>query len=255
MKKILTIVSILTVLSLFFAATSQVMASPNNTEDFKKTKTPPGQAEKTRTPHGPDNQGKPDKKVNLRGSIALVDVASLMVTLKDGTNVAVGVTADTQIKIPSLHRAGTLADLQVGFKVNVQAIKNEDETLSAQKILVVPGKPSKAHHVGTVTDYQPGVSITLIDKWGNSWTYAVTADTKILPPERADQLKVGSRVTIIAPRNPADPTLVAKGIVVHPEQGDETETPSPTPSETPSPTPTETPTSTPTETPTNTPEG
>ena len=211
MKKGLMIITILVVLGLFFAATSQVAASPNSTSLLAKTQTPHGQSG---TPHG--QSGEHGKRVHLRGTIALVDAASLTLTLKDSTTVTVSLTADTRIKVPSLGKDAGVSDLLVGANVNVQATKGEDESLSATMILVVPGKPALAHHVGTVTDYQPGASITIQDNQGNNFTYLLTADTKILPEERAGLLAVGFRVTIIAGRDVTGGPLTASGIVIHP---------------------------------------
>lgn len=39
-----------------------------------------------------------------------------------------------------------------------------------------------------MTAYTAGASITIHDKDGNAYTFALTADTKILPQERASQL-------------------------------------------------------------------
>jgi hypothetical protein len=123
------------------------------------------------------------------------------------------------------------------------------------------------HRVGVVVDYQPGVSITVQDRFGNQSTFLINGDNiKILPKKRADSLGVGSYVTIIAPRDPkSDNTLLmALGIVIHPHAPTSFPTGSPTPESTltgsetptetvtPTETPTETPTSTPTETPTET---
>ena len=61
----------------------------------------------------------------------------------------------------------------------------------------------------------------LAERWtvspdGLEYTFQLTADTKILPAERADQLAVGSLVTLIAPRDPSSEIPIAKGIVIHP---------------------------------------
>ena len=100
-------------------------------------------------------------------------------------------------------------------------------------------KPWASVHVGWVTDYQPGVSITIQNKDGALHTFDLT-DPKILPPSRAGELAVGSRVTIIAMRDSTTHGWIAFGIVVHPAGTGGT----------PPATPTMVPTSTPTETPT-----
>ena len=164
---------------------------------------------------------------------------------------------DTSIKIPSLGKDATPADIQVGAHALVQAIKEEDGSLTALRISVSPGKPAPKHHVGEVTAYEEGASITILAHDGNEYTFLITEETKILPEERAEELAVGRRVTIISPRDVTGGPFTAKGIVVHPEtDGDEegTETPKMTPTETPTPTPTPTETPVPEAEDTETPE-
>jgi hypothetical protein len=192
-------------------------------------------------------QKKPEKPLNYQGSIAAVDAGSLTLTLKDGSSLAFVLNADTKIKIPSLGHEATVADLKAGEKVMVRAMKDGTGSLVASMILLIPGKPEKVHRVGTVTDYQPGVSITIRDKDGDLFTFLITLQTKILPPDLAGTLGVGSRVTIIAPRDVAHGTLTAAGIVVHPAGSGGTGTPTATA------TPTATETATSTNTATSTP--
>jgi hypothetical protein len=100
--------------------------------------------------------------------------------------------------------------------VMVQAIRGEDDSLTARKILLVPGKPAKTHGVGIVTDYQEGTSIAIQAKDEQFYTYFITAETKILPADRLNLLVVGARVTIISPRDVSSMEQTATGIVVHP---------------------------------------
>jgi len=72
--------------------------------------------------------------------------------------------------------------------------------------------------VGIVTEYTAGNSITIQDKDGIAYTFAITGEIKFLPAERAGSLAVGSRVTIIAPRDPANGGVTVNGIVIHPEK-------------------------------------
>ncbi len=183
-------------------------------------------------------QKRPEKPLNYQGTIAAVDAGSLTLTLKDGSSLVFVLNADTKIKIPGLGHDATVADLKVGERVIVRATKDETGSLVASMILLIPGKPEKIHHVGIVTDYQPGVSITIQDKDGDLFTFLITPQTKILPPDLAGTLGVGSRVTIIAPRDVAHGTLTAAGIVVHPAVSGGTGTPTSTPTATATATPT-----------------
>lgn len=213
-------------------------------------KTPGAMATEKAIEHATQGIGKGKQKENYQGTIAAVDSSSLTLTLKDGSSVTFVITSDTIIRIPTMGKSGSAADLFVGEQAHVRAMVSEG-TLTALDINSIPGKPMKIHRVGIVTDYVPGVSITIKDKMGNLFTFMLTADTKILPKDRVDQLKVGSLVTIIAPRDVAGGKLIAAGIVVHPESKFQQPTETPTVTETP--TPTATPTETPTETPTASP--
>lgn len=253
MKKIWFLVTILTLLGMFFA-TTQVLASPAAFADPKRTPvhTPGAQATERANERDTQGIGNPHgKRVNFKGTIAAVDASSLTLTLNDGASLTFILTADTRIKIPTLGQSATPANLSVGMQANVNATQDDTGTLTARIVLVVPGKPTLTHRVGTVTDYQAGISITIQAQDGKPYTFLLTAETKILPVERADQLVVGARVTVIAPRDVAGGTLTATGIVVHPAGTGGTHTPTPT--YTPTPTDTPTPTATYTPTPTDTP--
>ena len=71
--------------------------------------------------------------------------------------------------------------------------------------------------VGVVVAYIPGVSITIIDQKGNQTEYALDPSLKIEPAEKADSLKVGSFVTIIAPASVDKQKQKTVGIVIHPD--------------------------------------
>ncbi len=208
-------------------------------------------------PGQPPDGGKPHRKklFNYQGTINAVDASSLTFNAKNRFHATFVLNSDTKVKIPTLGKSATVADLYVGERVTVSAYEDQDKSLVASMIMAIPGKPVKIHRVGIVTDYQPGVSITIQSKDDGSFTFIVTDQTKILPPDRADELAVGVRVTIIAPRDVATGQLIAAGIVIHPTLEGKTKTPktSVTPTVTPTATPTATPTDTPTPTETFTP--
>jgi hypothetical protein len=168
----------------------------------------------------PEDKSKPDdkggKKSNVKGVVtAVIADKSLTVTLKDGTIQTFELNSSTQIKIPGAKKGNT--DIVVGMQVMVQAVKGQGETLTARHVMVIPGKPAPVHRVGTVTAYAAGVSITIkAQQDGNSYTFKLSQQTKILPENRAVQLKAGSRVTIISSRDVTGGPLSAQGIVVHP---------------------------------------
>lgn len=226
MKRISVLIVLLTILT-----ATQVLASPAESVDVKKTpvhipgaqaivnaaKTPGAQATARaiqRATEGIGNQH--GKRVNYRGTIASADAASLTLTLANGSSVTFSLTADTRIRIPTLGQTAAAPALMPGAKAGVHAAQDETGALTALAVLVIPAKPVRAHRVGTVTDYQPGASLTIQATDGNTYTFLLTTATEILSADRADQLADGARVTVIAPRDVTGGVLTARGVIIHP---------------------------------------
>jgi hypothetical protein len=126
--------------------------------------------------------------------------------------------------------------------------------------LAASSKDSEVQRVGLVVAYTAGQSITIADRDGVQYTFTIASNLKIVPPERANMLGVGSYVTIIAPNNVPNGKSIAVGIVIHPQMPSSFPLPSgsftPLPTDTAVPTETalstevasETPTATPTAT-------
>lgn len=224
MKKSSALFSLIVIVSLFFV-TSQVLAGPDPAVHMKGTPTPGEKPTKVPGQHGNPNKGTPQgnsqgkqhgKPENYKGTISAVSASSVTLTLKDGSTVTIALNTETKIKIP--HSKNSETGLETGMTAMVRAFMDESNGLTAKSVMAIPGKPTKAHRVGWVLEYAPGASIMIQASDGASYTFTLTAETKILPAERAGELAVGSRVTIIAPRDPSSETLTAKGIVVHPAE-------------------------------------
>jgi len=218
-KSPLFTILILTIGLLF--VTTQAFASPAGIGP-KKTPGPQGTPDSQHTP-GPRNtpgaqattealQHGKGKHQNFRGTIAAVSSSSLTLNLRGGSSATFDLTADTRIQIPGGNGGG----LQVGMQAMVQAFDNGGSNLVARAVVVIPGQPIRVHRVGWVTAYTPGVSITIQASDGGTYTFGLTSNTQILPSNLASQLAVGSRVTIIAPRDPSSSGWTAVGIVIHP---------------------------------------
>jgi len=200
-------------------ATTQVFASPANLPPAKNTpgpNTPAGKATEKAEEHATKQAERPHgKHEHFKGIVSAVDSGSITLTLRDGSSVTVSLTADTRMKFPG-PKDSAPTSVQPGMNVMIQAIRDESGNLIAVRVMVIPGKPSKVHRVGIVTEYTAGESITIQDKKGDTYSFALNAETKLLPTERAETLAVGSLVTIIAPRDPTNGGMAAKGIVIHP---------------------------------------
>lgn len=207
---------------------TQVVAQPEEDHGNKPDK--PDKPAKPDKPGKPDQTGKPDKdqttddedqsekpgkKLNFHGVIAAVSADSITLTLKDDSSVTIAIDADTKVQIPGAENVENAA-LAADMNAVVQAVEKDGGYL-ALRIHVAPGKPEHIHRVGVVVAYTAS-SITVENKKGEQTTFVITADTIILPAERADQLVEGATVTIISPRDVTGNMLIAKGIVVHPEK-------------------------------------
>ncbi|HEY9075797.1 MAG TPA: DUF5666 domain-containing protein [Anaerolineaceae bacterium] len=178
----------------------------------------------------PDDKGKPmdqaRKFLNYKGTVANVSATSLTIMTRE-SNVTFLVNADTRLMIPGLKNV-KITDLKIGVQVTVQAFKDQAGKLIARQVMLIPGKPTPVHHVGTVSAYTPNTSISIIAQDGKTYTFTLDANTKILPADRKDQLKAGMRVTIIFSRSLDGGTKPARGIVIHPEGSGPKPSPSPT---------------------------
>lgn len=216
MKKTWTCITMLVLLALLFG-TSNVLASPATLPQADPNNTPGAQATQRAIEKATQGTGNAQgRKVNYQGTITAVDAGSLTITLKDGSTVSLVINAETRIKIPTLGNTASAADLSTGMKVQVQAQQADDGTLTARRVTAIPGKPERSHHVGTVTAYTPAASITILAVDGEEYTFSLDDEVRILPAERADQLVVGARVTIISRRDVTSDARTTEGFVVHP---------------------------------------
>ena len=236
MKRIFLLASLTLAISLSLI-TTQVLASPASAVGAKGgppgTGTPgpqhtPGPPAKTPGAQATEHAGLNGKPQIFHGTISAVNSSSLTLTLTDGTSKTFGLTNDTRIKIPGPNGSGST--LQVGMRAVVMAFTDSNNNLIARAVMAIPSQPLRVHRVGWVTAYTAGVSITIKTSDGSTSTFALTANTKILPANLANQLAVGSFVTIIAPRVPSALGWAATGIVIHPtNSGDDNEKPTATP--------------------------
>jgi hypothetical protein len=212
-------ITLFVILALAIALVStQVLASPAQApaaQGNNSTKTPGAQATQKAIERATQGVGKPKgKPENYKGTVEAVDATSLTLKLRDETTVVIALGPETQIKFPGRKDLAPAA-IEAGMQVHVQALRDDAGNLTARRVMVIPGKPQKIHRVGIVTAYT-AESITIQDKKGETFIFELAADTVILPAERAGELAVGSRVTIIAPRDPATGGVRVRGIVVHP---------------------------------------
>ncbi len=221
MKKI-AVLGMLLLLMVMMLVTTQALASPasviakstgnpHGTEEASGTELPPpGHTPGAQATAHAGLHGKPQI---FRGTIAQVDSSTLVLTLPDGSTQAIGLIPQTKIHVPGPKSAGDV--LVVGMRAMAMTY-DQAGSLVARMVVAIPGQPVHVHRVGTVTAYTADSSITIKATDGNTYTFDIAPDAKILPAGQAANPGVGSLVTIIAPRDPSTTVWTAKGIVVHP---------------------------------------
>jgi len=217
MNKKLWIILSVVVLTLGLLFTQAYAAPPSARLSEKEGVTSTPNPKRTESNPRKEPQKLPEekqKKVNLKGKVISFDGTSLVIDQKKGGQVSILVNADTTFKSKT---EGAVP--QPGDQVIVRAARQDDDSFTAIKVQIIPSAPSHLHRVGEVTAYSAGASMTVKNKKGETTTFQITADTVLLPAERADSLQVGSWVTIISPRDPGGSAVpVAKKIVIHPQK-------------------------------------
>ena len=152
----------------------------------------------------------------VQGVVASVDTTNNKIALE--SDKVIYVNSETKYHIPTLGNSAGLADIDAGMRIVALVYENDGKTY-ARQISTVPGRPVYKHHVGEVTAYTAGNSVTIKSKDGDSTTFDIADDCKILPKDAT--VAVGKQVTIISRRDPSSTEFVATGIVVHPEKNQE----------------------------------
>jgi len=130
-------------ISLFFLTASAFNISEASAVPAKKTppgllKTPGIVATQNADDHDADYYGNPHgKPVNYLGTITAVDETSITLELKEGTSVAVTITPETRIYIPT-GKSEDQSELASGLTVMVHAMLDQDESLTARSIIYIP---------------------------------------------------------------------------------------------------------------------
>jgi len=166
-------------------STAIVLASPAALDDGlkpAKTITPGAKATEKAVERGPDQPGKknepskaPEKippskgpkgpVLVYQGIVDSVESQSFTLELANSNTVTFTISNTVKVNVQGVGQA-TLADVEVGARATVQARKVADGSLIAISISVFRSKSEKQQRVGLVTEYIPGVSITISGKAG-----------------------------------------------------------------------------------------
>ncbi|MEW6033687.1 MAG: DUF5666 domain-containing protein [Chloroflexota bacterium] len=157
-----------------------------------------------------ESRSRHEAKRLVKGTVA--SVSGNTITLTSGETVVVN--EDTRFLAPPKKDA-SLADVTPGSQILAHLDK---EGAAAKQVMVMPERPALARHVGTVTAYAPGASITIETKRGETATFVINADTRIVLPDGVTEVAVGDVVTVVG--IPGTDPVVARQIVVHPDESD-----------------------------------
>lgn len=210
-------------LILVFLTTATVLAAAPSTSSVEVKKTP-SLTKPTKLPKTTGNENsaanknkvKTVKTVNYRGYVVSASDSSITISLDDGSLVTFNITTDTKAQIPTTSRTAVMTDFKVNYYVVIHAkLDTATQTLTATGINMVPGQTDKAvNGAGTVTDYQPGVSITVTDVNGEPVTYLLTENTQIVSDDPTLTITAGSTVVVLFTTDPVTGEMTAKCIVI-----------------------------------------
>lgn len=211
--KLLRLFFLLTLALGVLTGTSRVFAVHAEYVPPAQTTTTPSVADKMATLQAIQKKGKSEHFV---GTISAVDAVGFTMLLRNGTSVTILLSPNTRAIEFAADGRPRPANLATGQAVLVRAVRDANDTLTARSVLVAPSQPVRVHMIGTVTEYVPGASITVLAIDGKSYTFIINGETDLLSAGTNSALNVGSHVTIVARRDSSGGQNIALGIVVLP---------------------------------------
>ena len=108
------------------------------------------------------------------GEVTTIDGSSLTVQTRNDETVTVTSSDDTKVMLVETHSEGSISDIQVGDKIGVHGQKNDDGTVDAQGIVVLPRGDMAGGKVTAVN----GVTITVDNPKDGETTIITNGDTQ-----------------------------------------------------------------------------
>jgi hypothetical protein len=158
--------------------------------------------------------------VGYIANITINSPSTIKIITKKQVDVLITVNNETKYKVPGVKDATLSKNFKNGDEVAVLAVESMPGTYLALYVNLIPGKPVSVQRVGTISDYEAGVSIEITGKKGDVSTFNITSDTKILYKRGAKAgEEEGKQATVIASRDPATDQYTAKSILVFGSKG------------------------------------
>ena len=120
-------------------------------------------------PHGGPGFGK-----GTGGEVTAIDGGSLTVQTRNDETVTVNTNDDTKVMLAETRTEGSISDIQVGDKIGVRGQRNDDGTVEAAGIIILPRGDMAG---GKVTEVS-GSTITVDNPKDDTTTIVTNADTQ-----------------------------------------------------------------------------
>jgi hypothetical protein len=121
----------------------------------------------------PDGQHPGSGPGRVHGEVTAIGTDSLTVLTPDSTSVTVKTSSSTKVEILATGAAGSLSDIVVGSQVEVRGPRNEDGSITAEVITLLPAGDQLRGRVTAIENE----AITVQAPGGTSATIVTTSDT------------------------------------------------------------------------------
>lgn len=158
--------------------------------------------------------GRPGHHRGAHGKVTAIGEDSLTLENRDGESVTVNVSEDTRVMIAETQSEGSLSDIEVGDNVGVRGRRNEDGSVEARGIIVLPAGDIAG---GRVTEVD-GATISVENPKDGAATIVTNNETQFRVGKDGD----GSLADVVADKlvmafgeTQDDGSLLARIVVIH----------------------------------------
>lgn len=152
----------------------------------------------------------------VTGEVTAIDGSTLTVTDRDGESITVNTTEDTQVFLIETGSEGSISDVQVGSNIGVRGQRNDDGSVEARGVTVMPAGDMAG---GRVTNIDGG-QITVDNPRDETTTIITTDDKTTFRLGRDNQAGSIADVTTDSAimafgETQSDGSLVARLVLIH----------------------------------------
>ncbi len=162
---------------------------------------------------GPGDHGRPSGPGGVSGKVTAVGTNTLTVLTADGKSVTVKTSSSTKVEILATGASGSLSDIVVGSQVEVHGPQNQDGSVTAEVIILLPAGDELHGRVTAINDK----TITIQAPGGTSSTIVTTTSTTFRKGQDAASLSdvaVGQELRAFGALQ-TDGSLTATLVLIH----------------------------------------